>query len=178
MSITFKQCNLDDLFALQEISISTFCDTFQDQNSPENLTAYLERAFNSVQLEQELTNSSSEFYFIYFEQTVAGYMKLNVDGTQSEQLSDDSLEIERIYIKSTFIRNGLGKYLIDQAIRIAQKHNKSSIWLGVWEHNTHAIEFYKRMGFVQIGSHSFYMGDEEQIDYIMAKMLLPPQALS
>ncbi|MEH6881939.1 GNAT family N-acetyltransferase, partial [Priestia megaterium] len=27
-------------------------------------------------------------------------------------------------------------------------------------------------GFVQTGSHSFYMGDEEQIDFIMVKTLL------
>ncbi|WP_039790739.1 GNAT family acetyltransferase, partial [Paenibacillus riograndensis] len=39
--------------------------------------------------------------------------------------------------------------------------------LGVWEKNENAIAFYKKMGFVQTGSHSFYMGDEEQIDIIM-----------
>lgn len=29
----------------------------------------------------------------------------------------------------------------------------------------------KKMGFVQTGAHSFYMGDEEQIDMIMTKTL-------
>lgn len=171
MSIMLRKCNHDDLLTLQEISISTFRDTFQDKNSPENMKNYLERAFTSAQLEQELTNTSSEFYFIYSDKKLAGYMKINVDDAQSEQASDASLEIERVYIKSSFKRKGLGKYLIDQAIEVAQRYNKKLIWLGVWEHNTQAIEFYNRMGFVQTGSHPFYMGDEEQIDLIMTKSL-------
>jgi hypothetical protein len=38
--------------------------------------------------------------------------------------------------------------------------------------NERAITFYKKMDFVQTGAHSFYMGDEEQIDFIMTKTLL------
>jgi hypothetical protein len=34
--------------------------TFNNQNSPENMKAYLERAFNFKQLEKELSNSSEE----------------------------------------------------------------------------------------------------------------------
>ena len=47
MTIKIKKCTLEDLEILQEISIETFNDTFKDQNSPENMKAYLERAFNS-----------------------------------------------------------------------------------------------------------------------------------
>uniref|UniRef100_UPI0034D9567F GNAT family N-acetyltransferase n=1 Tax=Lysinibacillus sp. GbtcB16 TaxID=2824761 RepID=UPI0034D9567F len=46
---------------------------------------------------------------------------------------------------------------------------KQHVWLGVWEKNENAITFYHKMGFVRTGAHSFYMGDEEQIDYIMSK---------
>ena len=35
------------------------------------------------------------------------------------------------------------------------EHNKKKIWLGVWEKNENAIAFYKKMGFVQTGVHSF-----------------------
>lgn len=59
--------------------------------------------------------------------------------------------------------------LINKAVEIATKNQKRKLWLGVWEKNEKAIEFYKKLGFVQTGTHSFYMGDEEQIDYIMTK---------
>ncbi|EJP86822.1 GNAT family N-acetyltransferase [Bacillus paranthracis] len=172
MDVKIKKCNREDLPLLQELSIETFNDTFKEQNSPENMKAYLERAFNSKQLERELFNKSSEFFFVYLNNEVAGYLKVNTNDAQSEEMGEDSLEIERIYIKSNFQKHGLGKYLFNKAIEIAVEHNKQKIWLGVWEKNENAIAFYKKMGFVQTGTHSFYMGDEEQTDLIMTKTLL------
>lgn len=172
MTIKIKKCNHEDLQTLQEISIETFNDTFKDQNSPENMKAYLERAFNSKQLEKELSTISSEFFFIFFNEELAGYLKVNMNDAQSEKMGNESLEIERIYIKNSFQKRGLGKYLLNKAIEIAMKRNKKKIWLGVWKENENAIAFYKKMGFVQTGAHSFYMGDEEQMDFILTKTLL------
>ncbi len=172
MTINIKKCTREDLRKLQEISYETFNETFKHQNSPENMNAYLEKAFNLKQLEEELSNRYSQFFFVYFHNEVAGYLKVNSGDAQSEEMGEESLEIERIYIKNKFQKNGLGKYLLNKAMEVAVERNKKKIWLGVWEKNENAIAFYKNMGFVQIGSHSFYMGDEEQMDFIMTKTLL------
>jgi diamine N-acetyltransferase len=171
MTIKIKKCTLEDSRKLQEISYETFNDTFKDQNSPENMNGYLERAFNLKQLEKELSNISSQFFFVYFNNEVAGYLKVNTNDAQSEEMGDESLEIERIYVKKEFQKHGLGKYLLNKAIEMAMERNKQKIWLGVWEKNENAVAFYKKMGFVQTGAHSFYMGDEEQTDFIMTKTL-------
>ncbi|WP_155591159.1 GNAT family N-acetyltransferase [Lysinibacillus cavernae] len=171
MTVKLEKCNLEDLKKLQEVSIETFNDTFKDQNSAENMNAYLEQAFHDKQLEKELSIISSEFYFIYDDEEIAGYLKINVNDAQSEQMGDDSLEIERIYIRNKYQGKGLGKHLYNQAMEVAIAQSKKRIWLGVWEKNDHAIGFYKKIGFVQTGAHSFYMGDEEQIDLIMTKTL-------
>ena len=172
MTINIKKCNVEDLPKLLEISYETFNETFKKQNSPENIKAYLERAFNLKQLEKELSNISSQFFFVYLNNEVAGYLKINIKDAQSEEMSDESLEIERIYIKRKFQKHGLGMYLLNKAIEIAMEFNKKKIWLGVWEKNENAIAFYEKMGFVQTGSHSFYMGNEEQVDFIMTKILI------
>jgi diamine N-acetyltransferase len=171
MSINIKQCNLGEIQKLQEISYETFIETFKDQNSSENMNAYLEKAFNIEQLEKELSNISSHFFFVYFNNEVAGYLKVNTQDAQSENMGEDSLEIERIYVRAKCQKLGLGKYLINKAIDIAVEQEKNKVWLGVWEKNENAIAFYKKLGFVQAGTHSFYMGDEEQIDFIMVKSL-------
>ncbi|MDY8094787.1 GNAT family N-acetyltransferase [Paenibacillus polymyxa] len=172
MTVKIIKCSREDLQILQEISIETFFDTFKDQNSPENMNAYLEKAFNFKQLEEELSNDSSEFFFIYFNEELAGYLKVNMNNAQSEKMGNESLEIERVYIKNRSQKQGLGKYLLNKAMEIAMEHNKKKIWLGVWEKNENAIAFYKKMGFVQTGAHSFYMGDEEQIDFILTKTMI------
>jgi len=171
MTISIKKCTLKDLHSLQKISYETFNETFKNQNSPENMNAYLEKAFNLEQVEKELSNRSSQFFFVFYNQELAGYLKVNTNEAQSEKMGDQSLEVERIYIKNTYQKQGLGKYLLNKAIEIAQEQNKENIWLGVWEKNENAIAFYKKMGFDQIGAHSFYMGDEEQTDFIMSKPL-------
>jgi diamine N-acetyltransferase len=172
MTINIKKCTVEDSHKLQEISYETFNETFKHQNSPENMNAYLERAFNLDQLEKELSNISSQFFFVYFNNEVAGYLKVNINDAQSEEMDDESLEIERIYIKNKFQKHGLGKYLLNKAMEIAMERKKKKIWLGVWEKNENAIAFYHKKGFVQTGVHSFYMGDEEQVDLIMTKTLL------
>ncbi|MEY2194734.1 GNAT family N-acetyltransferase [Neobacillus sp. BF23-41] len=172
MTINIKKCTLEDLRILQEISYETFNETFKYQNSPENMNAYLERAFNLKQLEKEVSNISSQFFFVYFNNEVAGYLKVNTNDAQSEEMGDESLEIERIYIMDKFQKHGLGKYLLNKAMEIAMERNKKKIWLGVWGKNENAIAFYKKMGFVQTGAHSFYMGDEEQVDFILTKTLI------
>ncbi|NOU89742.1 GNAT family N-acetyltransferase [Paenibacillus sp. LMG 31460] len=172
MTVNLKKCTLEDSRTLQEISCETFNETFKHQNSPENINAYLERAFSLKQIEKELSNIFSQFFFVYLNNEVAGYLKVNTNDAQSEKMDDKSLEIERIYIKSKFQKQGLGKYLLNKAMEIAKGRNKKEIWLGVWEKNENAIAFYNKMGFVQTGVHSFYLGDEEQRDFIMTKTLM------
>jgi ribosomal protein S18 acetylase RimI-like enzyme len=132
----------------------------------------LDRAFRIEQLKKELSNTSSEFYFTYFNDEVAGYLKVNFNDAQTEEIADEALEIERIYIRSEFKRNGLGNFLMDKAEEIAIEKKKKLMWLGVWEKNENALHFYEKRGFIQTGAHSFYMGDEEQIDFIMCKTLI------
>jgi ribosomal protein S18 acetylase RimI-like enzyme len=172
MTMHIKKCTLEDVHDLQDISYKTFNETFKDQNSQENMNAYLEKAFTVEQLEKELSNPSSQFFFIYFNHEIAGYLKVNTDDAQSEEMGEEALEVERIYISDNFQKQGLGEHLFNKALEIATTLNKKKIWLGVWEKNKNAIAFYRKQGFVQTGSHSFYMGDEEQTDFIMVKTLL------
>jgi ribosomal protein S18 acetylase RimI-like enzyme len=171
MTVNIIKCTHKDLPLLQQISHETFYDTFKNQNSTENMNAYLEKAFSLNQLEQELSNHFTQFYFVTVNQEVTGYLKINMNDAQSEKMGDDALEIERIYLKSGYQKLGLGKHLLNKALETAVENNKKKVWLGVWEKNENAIAFYERMGFHLTGSHSFYMGDEEQKDFIMTKTL-------
>lgn len=171
MDTVIKNCTLEDLQELQIISYDTFNETFKNQNSTENMSTYLEKAFTLEKLEKELSHPSSHFFFICVNREIAGYLKVNMNDAQTEEMGDDAFEIERIYVKETFKNQGLGKHMLDFAHNIAANHKKKRIWLGVWEKNYHALAFYKKHGFVQAGAHSFFMGDEEQTDYIMVKEL-------
>ncbi|MEC6748161.1 N-acetyltransferase [Marinilactibacillus sp. XAAS-LB27] len=172
--VEINKCELKDVDTLQEISIETFRETFQEQNTPEHMNDYLENAYNPKKLEQEISNPYSFFYFLYVNLKIAGYLKVNIDSAQTEVMGNDTLEIERIYLKKDFQELGLGTYLINKAEAVAREKNKSKIWLGVWEKNEKALIFYQKKGFSRVGQHSFFMGNDEQTDLIMLKKLYNP----
>ena len=171
MSIHLQKITKNNVQDLQEVSIQTFTETFKDNNSEKSLNDYLNTAYELTKLEKELENPHSEFYFAYFNNELAGYLKININDAQSEKMGENALEVERIYIKKSFKRRGIGRHLIETAEQLAKKYQKNLMWLGVWEYNPKAIAFYETLGFKVIGAHSFFMGEEEQSDLIMSKQL-------
>lgn len=166
-----KECSLDDLLALQKISSDAYHSTFSSMNTEANMKAYLEEAYHLDKLKKELQNEASFFYFIYQDNQLAGYLKLNESDAQTDIQDPSSLQLERIYVLSDFQGSGVGRCLMDQAIEVALKHGKSYVWLGVWEKNERALKFYEQNGFYPIGSHAFVMGNEVQRDYLLRKDL-------
>ena len=167
-----KKCTLQDLDSLCKISIETFYQTFADTNTEENMKAYLESAYNKEKICKELCNPDSSFFFLYVEERVAGYMKINEYPSQTDINDSEALELERLYMLKDFQGAGLGNDLMNYAISIATERGKKYVWLGVWEHNERAKHFYGKHGFYRIGEHSFKVGDDVQTDYVMRRDLL------
>jgi ribosomal protein S18 acetylase RimI-like enzyme len=170
-SITIKQVTLNDLEQLQKIGIKTFYETFKEYNSDEDMQNYLDTSFNLEKLKAEVSNKDSLFYFAMLDNQVVAYLKVNFGQAQTDLQDPLALELERIYVLKEFLGQKVGQILHDKAIEIAKQHNLDYIWLGVWEHNPRAIQFYKKNGFVEFSQHIFKVGNDEQID-IMMKLLL------
>ncbi|MBQ3164048.1 MAG: GNAT family N-acetyltransferase [Lachnospiraceae bacterium] len=172
MDKILKKCTIQDLDSLRELSIRTFYETFARFNSKEDMDVYLDDAFHVNRLTKEMNDTNSEFYFLYYNERLAGYLKLNEAPSQTDINDKESLEIERIYVLNEFQGTGCGRALMENAIAKAIERKKKYVWLGVWEKNEKASIFYKKNGFYRIGAHSFFMGDDEQVDYIMRKDLV------
>lgn len=171
MKTQIKKCTIADLSDLQKISIETFTDTFGAENTEKDLQDYLTKNYDLEKLTRELQHPQSDFYFIFVQEQLAGYLKINSGDAQTESIAENALEIERIYVRRSFKGQGLGKALMEHAIKIAIQRQKTVIWLGVWEFNQPAIAFYQKRGFVKTGTHSFFLGQDEQTDWIMEKII-------
>ncbi|APU71720.1 GNAT family N-acetyltransferase [Companilactobacillus crustorum] len=171
MTIKIKKCTVKDAEELQTVSIETFADTFGPYNTVQDLNGYLDKAYDLNVLRQELNNPNSEFYFLKVDGQVAGYIKLNVFDAQTEKMTKNDLEIQRIYIREQFKRHGFGKMLLELGIDRAIKLAKENVWLGVWESNFAAQKFYESMGFKRFSEHKFIMGNSTQTDYLLKKKL-------
>ncbi len=165
--IEIKKVTLDDIDQLQKIGRQTFYETFSTGNTEENMTKYLNEGFSIDKLTTELNDKNAEFYFATHNDNVIGYLKLNFGQSQTELQNDKGLEIERIYVLKGFHGKCVGQILHDKAIEVAKQKNSDFVWLGVWEENPRAINFYKKNGFVEFDKHIFKLGNDEQTDIMM-----------
>ena len=168
--IIFQKATLADKEKVQNISIKTFSAAFGHQNTKEDMEQYLTSSFSDQQIEKELSDVYSEFYLVYVEDLLIGYLKINIEAAQSEPI-DDGIEIERIYLLPNYQGKGVGQQMMDKVIDIAEKRKKKVLWLGVWDQNVDAIRFYERNGFKKFGKHSFLLGNDMQMDFLMQRIL-------
>jgi ribosomal protein S18 acetylase RimI-like enzyme len=162
-----KKVTISDIDRLQEIGRQTFFETFSAWNSAENMKKYLDEEFSVENLTAELNDQNAELYFATLDDYVIGYLKINFGPSQTELQDDKAIEIERIYVLKDFHGKNLGQLLYEKAIQIARQKNADYIWLGVWEENSRAINFYKKNGFIEFDKHIFKLGNEEQTDIMM-----------
>lgn len=167
MTVTIDKATIADVAQLQAISKQTFIETFAEQNSEENMQKYLNEALSLEQLTLELQDENSEFYFARIGDEIVGYLKLNSGASQTELKDKTAIEIERIYVLKQFHGQKVGQVLYEKAINIARQKNAKYVWLGVWEKNLRAINFYKKNGFTEFNKHIFKLGDDEQTDIMM-----------
>ena len=135
------------------------------------MAKFLSEEYDFDKLKAEVENPESFYYFYYFEDELAGYLKLNVDAAQTESEYPEALEIQRIYVLQKYQGKRIGLAMMQQALVIAEELKKPQVWLGVWENNFKAQAFYQKSGFKKVGSHDFILGDDRQTDHILLKIL-------
>ncbi|MEO9968014.1 MAG: GNAT family N-acetyltransferase [Reichenbachiella sp.] len=158
---------------LHKLGRQTFLEAFADQNTPEDIHHYVDRAFAKDQIKEELTNPESEFYLARSENQNIGYLKVNYGQAQTEHHDMLAVEIESIYVLEAYYGKRVGKLLFNQAFEVATTRKATCLWLGVWEKNLRAIQFYNKLGFMAFGKHSFLLGSDLQTDILMRLEMTP-----
>ncbi len=168
-NLSITTCTPNDWQALQAIARTTFIETYQNKNEDANFQKYISEEFSDEKIQGEFNHSHSCFFLVKYEEKNIGYLKLNELDAQSEDMGNDAFELERIYLKKEFLGKGIGRKMIEKAEEVARTKNKKMLWLGVWVKNKAAIEFYKKIGFVKFGTHTFTVGNDDQEDFLFRK---------
>ncbi len=165
--LEIRKLSLSDIDELQSIGRQTFIETFAEENAESNMKMYLDESFCIDKLKSELITPDSEFYFASIDNKTIGYLKLNFGEAQTELKDHNALEIERIYVLNDYQGRRVGQILFDTALQMAARIKADYLWLGVWEKNLKAINFYRKNGFVEFDRHIFKLGTDEQTDIMM-----------
>jgi diamine N-acetyltransferase len=167
--ITIRFATTADAELIADISRQTFYETFAASNTKENMDMFMNDTFNKEALMKEVGMPGSIFFLAYDGDEPVGYVRMRQSADSPELVN--AIEIARIYATTNAIGKGVGKVLMQQCITIAIEKKKDIIWLGVWEYNQRAIDFYTKWGFEKFSTHVFMLGTDTQTDWLMKKSL-------
>jgi ribosomal protein S18 acetylase RimI-like enzyme len=173
MKIDIRQAIVTDAGLIADLSRQTFYETFALHNTKENMDKFMNEQFTKDALMKEVGMKGNIFLLAMNDDNPLGYVRMRESDPPKELGKTESIEIARIYATTSSIGKGVGSALMKECIAIAKEKGKQVIWLGVWEKNQLAIDFYLRWGFEKFGEHDFILGKDVQTDWLMKCPLSP-----
>jgi ribosomal protein S18 acetylase RimI-like enzyme len=165
--ITIRFATEKDAVLIAEMSRKTFLETFAHNNTKENMDKFMNETFSNEELMKEVAEAGTIFFLAYDEAEPVGYVRMRENTSPPGLKNTKAVEIARIYATANAIGKGVGRAMMQHCISIAKEKKYETIWLGVWEHNRRAIDFYNKWGFEKFGTHVFMLGDDPQTDWLM-----------
>jgi GNAT superfamily N-acetyltransferase len=170
-SLHIQKITVKESQELAHFSASTFYETFASCNTKEDMDMYLLEKCSEEKMAAELSEAGNHFFFARLNSEIIGHIKLRTSVFPSQLQTKNCIEIERIYVASTFQGKKIGAQLMQFCLNYAKDRHFSILWLAVWEHNSKAYEFYKKWGFEKFGDHIFILGKDNQNDILLKKTL-------
>lgn len=175
--LQLRPAQLNDIEKICELGINTFSATFGYSLSVEDLNDYLGIAYNKESIGAELVNPAMTTIVVENPAQpteIIGFGQLLRYSSDSEpclQNIENPIELHRLYVNTKCHSRGVGSQLMKKLECIAKDEGFKSMWLGVWEENGVAKDFYRNKGFERVGEHAFRMGNCVQIDWILCKRI-------
>jgi ribosomal protein S18 acetylase RimI-like enzyme len=176
MAISIRPAAIADAASLSRLAAATFRETFEEENTPDDMARYLSAAFTTEQQAAEIAAPTgvvllAEHHTASGEPELVGYAHL-VSGTPPEAIrGPEPLELKRLYVARAWHGRRVAQALMDAAIAAACARGARTLWLGVWERNPRAVAFYAKYGFARVGEHTFALGADLQTDWLLSRSL-------
>jgi diamine N-acetyltransferase len=162
-----------DAETLAVIAWKSFYDAFADhpKNAPDDMKSYMDEAFSVEALSADLADRDAIYFVAEIGEEMVGYAKLKKNSREPCVSGASPIELCRLYSLSEYIGKGIGKALMLKCLEFAGENEHDFMWLGVWEFNFRAQEFYKKFGFEKCGEHIFQLGSDPQTDWVFEKKI-------
>jgi diamine N-acetyltransferase len=169
--LIIRRATDDDAEQLAALARRTYVETFGPDNTAEDMAIHVARSFGTdIQLRQ-IRDERMVTLLAEIGPAMAGFAQVR-QGTWPPCVTGDvPVEVWRFYVDRPFHGRGIAQALMRDVEQVARELRADTLWLGVWERNPRAIAFYAKCGFVDVGSHAFIFGTEEQTDRVMARAI-------
>jgi ribosomal protein S18 acetylase RimI-like enzyme len=148
-----------DFQLLSELAKLTFLESHGNSADLEDINTYMTEKYSPDVFKEELSDTKNIYLIIYNDNRPAGYSKIVFDTPYTNSPAKNIAKLERLYLLKEFYDLKLGRELLQFNIDLSKKNNQVGIWLYTWKENERAVSFYKKAGFLIIGSHDFKISE-------------------
>lgn len=162
-----------DALRLAELAELTFRNTFEANNTPDDMTLHCATHYGEAIQGREITDPKMATPVCEHDGQLVGFAQLRWGHIPDCIKAERPAEIQRLYVREAWHGKGVAQDLMAESIALAQAADADQVWLGVWERNPRAIAFYTKWGFSAVGDHIFAVGTDPQRDIIMSRAVGP-----
>ena len=137
--ISVRRAAPDNAAALTDLATRTFTDTFATVNTPENMALFLSSNYSTELQRREILNPDIDTLLAYADGNLAGFAQVRVGSTVSCVTAPEQIELWRFYVAAEWLGRGVAQELMAVVVQAARRRGKTTLWLGVWEHNPRAL---------------------------------------
>jgi diamine N-acetyltransferase len=169
MSLIIRRATTGDLHLISVLAITTHYEAYFKLDPSHDLADYCVRFFNVETVKSELENPKLTYLIAEFEGNAVGFAELR-EGKEIECMEGkNAIEIQRIYVIELIKGKKIGKALFEKCSEIGREKDFETIWLGVWDKNIAAQQFYEKIGMKNVGFTDFSDGKNDFINLVFAK---------
>ena len=149
-----------------------FCETFSHLYDRDAFEAFCDQIYAvDGPMAKDLGDSNVQWCVAAVDGEPIGYAKLTPLRAPAQNPQEGALELQQIYVLSSWHGKGVAEELMGWAVESAREANAPELYLTVFDHNERAKRFYARHGFVEVGNCTFVLGDRVDDDRIWRKVL-------
>lgn len=174
MPTTIRHATAEDATLLASFAAQAFTDTYLGLDDPQEIADYVAEHFQTDVMAGVIRDPACTTLLAWMDEQLAGYAILRAKPAPDCVAGPAPLQLWRLYLGSGFIGQGLGARLMQAVHAEARQRRAQTLWLGVYDRNVRAVEFYKRFGFAQVGCSEFLFGGRIYSDPIYAAAVPEP----
>jgi ribosomal protein S18 acetylase RimI-like enzyme len=164
-----RRASVEDGVALADLGARTFIETYAAENTAGDMAAYVASSFSPGRQARQLIDPAYRYLVAEAAGRLVGYLLLRTGEAPACVDGSMPVELARLYVERAWQGRGVAAALMAAGLSEAEGMGARTLWLGVWERNVRAIRFYERHGLRRVGFHTFQLGDDIQVDDVMAR---------
>lgn len=163
----------EDAATLARVAEETFPLACPPDTKPEAIRAFIDANLSEQSFAGYLADENRVLHLAFIDDEPAGYtMIVRGEPTDADVAAAvttrPTTELSKVYVRPGFHGGGVAQALVEEAVGAA---GSPSVWLGVNIHNAKANRFYEKMGFVQVGTKQFLVGDRYEDDFVRERIV-------